>query len=107
MHRHERETEIFHVLKGRYLFEVDGEQTVAAAGMTVVAHVGNTHRFVNVDDEPSQMLVLIMPGLDAAAFFAELGSVMKNGIPAHGTLQKFGDKWGVEFLGPPLTRSSK
>jgi quercetin dioxygenase-like cupin family protein len=107
MHRHQRETEVFHILKGRYLFEVDGKQSVAEAGVTVVAEAGSTHRFINMDDEPSRMLVLIMPGLDAAAFFTELGNVMKNGIPGPGTLRKFGDKWGVEFLGPPLTRSAK
>jgi quercetin dioxygenase-like cupin family protein len=107
MHRHARETEVFHILKGRYLFEVDGERIVAEAGKTVVAGVGSTHRFINIDAEPSRMLVLIMPGLDANAFFTELGSVMKDGIPAPGTLQKFGNKWGVEFLGPPLTRSAK
>jgi quercetin dioxygenase-like cupin family protein len=104
MHRHERETEVFYVVKGRYLFEVDGEQSVAEAGQTVVAQAGSTHRFINIEDTPSQLMVLIMPGLDATAFFTELGGVMKNGIPAPETLQNFGDKWGVEFLGPPLTR---
>lgn len=106
MHRHERETEVFHIVKGRYLFEVDGKRTVAEAGMTVVAKAGSTHCFSNIDAEPSQMLILIMPGLDAAAFFTGLGNTMKNGIPAPKTLQKFGDKWGVEFLGPPLARSA-
>jgi quercetin dioxygenase-like cupin family protein len=105
MHRHERETEVFHIVKGRYLFEVDGKRTIAEAGTTVFAKVGSTHRFSNIDAEPAQMLILIMPGLDAAAFFTELGNVMESGIPAPETLQKFGDKWGVEFLGPPLAQS--
>jgi quercetin dioxygenase-like cupin family protein len=102
MHRHERETEIFHVLTGRYLFEVDGERTIASAGETVVGHAGRTHRFTNIDKETSRMLVLITPGLDAAAFFIELRSLMANGEPQPDALQNFGEKWGVEFLGPPL-----
>jgi hypothetical protein len=106
MHRYERETEVFHILKGRYLFEVDGEQTVAKAGMTVVANVGISP-VSSTSTTSLRMLILIMPGLDAAAFFTELRSVMKNGIPDPGTLQKFGDEWKVEFLGPPLTRSVK
>ncbi|MFM0202815.1 cupin domain-containing protein [Paraburkholderia fungorum] len=102
-HRHERETEIFHVLCGRYLFEVDGKRTVVSAGETLVAHVGSTHRFTNIDDQASRMLVLITPGLDAAAFFTELRSVMANGEPEPDALRDFGTKWDVEFLGPPLT----
>jgi quercetin dioxygenase-like cupin family protein len=102
MHRHERETEIFHVLTGRYLFEVDGKRTIASAGETVVGHAGSTHCFTNIDKETSRMLVLITPGLDAAAFFMELCSVMANGEPQPDALRNFGAKWGVEFLGPPL-----
>ncbi|WP_036026120.1 cupin domain-containing protein [Paraburkholderia dilworthii] len=102
MHRHERETEIFHVLTGQYLFEVDGERTIASAGETVVGPAGSTHRFTNIDKETSRMLVLITPGLDAVAFFVELRSVMSNGEPAPDAIRDFGAKWGVEFVGPPL-----
>jgi quercetin dioxygenase-like cupin family protein len=102
-HRHERETEIFHVLSGRYLFEVDGKRFVAGAGETVVAQVGSTHRFTNIDDKAARMLVLITPGLDATAFFTELRDVMENGKPEPDKLREFGMKWDVEFLGPPLT----
>lgn len=101
-HRHERETEVFHVLRGRYLFEVDGGRVVAHAGETVVAPVGSTHRFTNIADKPSRMLVLITPGLDAAAFFCELRGIMADGQPEPDALNEFGAKWGVEFLGPPL-----
>lgn len=102
-HRHERETEVFHVLCGRYLFEVDGKRIVVSAGETVVARAGSTHRFTNIDARRSRMLVLITPGLDAAAFFTELRGVMANGEPEPGALRDFGTKWDVEFLGPPLT----
>ncbi|WP_144107583.1 cupin domain-containing protein [Paraburkholderia sp. BCC1886] len=102
MHRHERETEIFHVLTGRYLFEVDGDRMIVSTGETVVGPAGSTHRFTNIDKETSRMLVLITPGLDAAAFFREFRSVMLNGEPEPDALRDFGAKWGVEFLGPPL-----
>ncbi|CAD6548178.1 cupin domain-containing protein [Paraburkholderia metrosideri] len=103
LHRHERETEVFHVLRGQYLFEVDGERIIASAGETVVGHAGSTHRFTNIDQQTSRMLVLITPGLDARAFFSELRGVMANGEPDPKELQDFGMRWGVEFLGPPLT----
>jgi hypothetical protein len=65
--------------------------------------VGSTHRFTNIDDKAARMLVLITPGLDAAAFFTELRGVMANGEPEPDKLRDFGNKWEVEFLGPPLT----
>jgi quercetin dioxygenase-like cupin family protein len=52
-HRHERDTRVFHVLCGRYLFEVDGKRIVVSAGETVVAHAGSTHPFTNIDDPMS------------------------------------------------------
>jgi quercetin dioxygenase-like cupin family protein len=104
LHRH-RETEIFRVLSGRYLFEVDGNRFPAEAGDVVSVPGGAAHTFVNVADEPAQQLILIMPGLDATAFFTGLGSVMKNGAPDREALNLFGRKWGVEFLGPPLRKA--
>ena len=47
--------------------------------------------------------ILITPALDAAAFFTELAETMRNGMPDGAALNAFGAKWGVEFLGPPLT----
>ncbi|MDR5759425.1 cupin domain-containing protein [Caballeronia sp. LZ035] len=103
LHRHGNETEIFHVLQGRYLFEVDGVRRILQAGETLTARVGTTHRFVNISDDTSHMLVLISPGFDANRFFSELRDVMARGIPAPETLAKLGAKWDIEFLGPPLT----
>lgn len=101
LHRH-AETEVFRVLSGRYLFEVDGRRFHAEAGDVVSVPGGTPHAFVNVTDAPAQQLVLILPGLDATAFFTGLGAVMKDGVPDREALNAFGQRWGVEFLGPPL-----
>ncbi|MEX3973765.1 cupin domain-containing protein [Paraburkholderia caribensis] len=103
MHRHENETEVFHVLQGRYLFEVDGKRQVVQAGDTLTALVGTTHRFVNIDNDTSRMLVLISPGFDATGFFSELRDAMSDCHPDPATLARLGIKWHIEFLGPPLT----
>lgn len=63
---------------------------------------GAAHAFVNVGEAPARQTVLILPGLDAKAFFTELGAVMKDGVPGKDALNLFGHRWGVEFLGPPL-----
>jgi quercetin dioxygenase-like cupin family protein len=102
LHRH-RETEVFYVLEGRYLFEVDGKRFFANTGDAIVAPGGCAHTFVNVTDRPARQLIQILPGLDAAAFFLGLGDVMADGALDPAKLNAFGERWHVEFLGPPLS----
>lgn len=101
-HRH-TETEVFRVMEGRYLFEVDGEQFYAEEGDVVTVPGGAIHAFVNVTDKPARQYILIQPGLDAEAFFSGLADVMRNGRPDTDALNIFAKKWQVEFFGPPLS----
>ncbi len=103
-HRH-KETEVFRVLEGRYLYEVDGKRFRAEAGDVVSVPGGAEHGFVNITSQPARQLVMILPGLDADRFFSELGDVMKSGVPDRQALNDFGQRWSVEFLGPPLKPS--
>lgn len=48
---------------------------------------------------------MILPGLDAGRCFTELGGVMKDGVPDQRALSAFGQRWNVEFLGPPVKLS--
>jgi quercetin dioxygenase-like cupin family protein len=103
-HRHE-ETEVFRVMEGRYLFEVDGAQFHAEEGDVVTVPGGAVHAFVNVTDRPARQYILIAPGLDARAFFTGLAGVMRDGRPDEAALNLFAQAWKVEFLGPPLAVS--
>jgi quercetin dioxygenase-like cupin family protein len=105
LHRHP-ETEVFRVLKGRYLYQVGDRSFFAGEGDVISVPGGTAHAFVNVTDAPAEQLILILPGLDAAAFFPELGEVMEAGIPAKDVLNRFGQRWNVEFLGPPLRKEA-
>ena len=101
LHRH-RETEVFYVLEGRYLFEVDGRRFAADTGDVVAVPGGSAHAFVNLTDRPARQFIQILPGLDAAAFFLGMGEVMRDGKLDQDALNAFGKRWHVEFLGPPL-----
>ena len=103
LHRHP-ETEVFRVLRGRYLFQVGDRRFLAETGDVVSVPGGAAHAFVNVTDAPAEQLVLILPGIDAAAFFTGLGEIMKSGVPERNVLNTFGQRWNVEFLGPPLRK---
>jgi quercetin dioxygenase-like cupin family protein len=101
LHRH-HETEIFRVLEGRYLFEVNGQRFEAGAGEVVSVPGGDAHGFVNISDKPSRQIVLMLPGMDAQKFFFDLNEVFTKGKRDMATLNAFGEPWGVEFLGPPI-----
>ena len=98
-HRH-NEVEVFRVLEGCYLYEVDGKRFQADVGDLVSVPGGAEHGFVNITTRPARQLVMILPGLDAGDFFTELGGVVKDDIPDQQALNDFGHRWNVEFLAP-------
>jgi quercetin dioxygenase-like cupin family protein len=104
LHRH-GETEVFKVLEGRYLFEVDGQRFEAGTGEVISVPGGMAHAFINITDKPARQLVMMLPGMDAKSFFLGLGEILAKGKPGPGVLNDFGKPWGVEFLGPPLSAS--
>jgi quercetin dioxygenase-like cupin family protein len=102
LHRH-RETEVFRVLDGRYLYEVNGRRFEAAAGDLVSVPGGDAQAFVNITDKPARQLVMMLPGIDAQRFFLGLGQILEKEHPDRDALNRFGKPWGVEFLAPPLS----
>jgi quercetin dioxygenase-like cupin family protein len=101
LHRH-TETEVFRVMEGEYLYEVDGKRFGAAAGDVVSVPGGVAHTFTNLSASPSRQLVLMLPAMDAMKFFVGLGEIMAAGRPEQAVLNAYGAAWGVEFLGPPI-----
>ncbi len=89
LHRHP-ETEVFRVLEGQYRFEVDGKLYDAAPGDVLSVPGGVPHRFVNVTDKPGRQLVMIVPGLDAFAFFTDLAETLSQKLPRQEALRLFG-----------------
>jgi quercetin dioxygenase-like cupin family protein len=101
LHRH-REAEVFRVMEGEYLYEVDGSRFRAAAGDVVSVPGGVAHTFTNLSARPSRQLVMMLPAMDAMKFFVGLGEIMSAGRPEQAVLNAYGAAWGVEFLGPPI-----
>jgi quercetin dioxygenase-like cupin family protein len=106
LHRH-GETEVFRVLEGRYLFEVNSQRFEAVAGDLISVPGGDAHTFLNITDKPASQLVMMLPGMDAQRFFLGLGQLLEKGRPDLDMLNAFGKPWGVEFLGPPLSQQNR
>jgi quercetin dioxygenase-like cupin family protein len=72
-HRHVREAETIHVVRGAFEVEVEGARRRLAAGETIHIPRGCVHRGANVGDEIGRRVVLFSPaGLER--FFLESGS---------------------------------
>ncbi len=102
------EAEIFQILTGRYLFEVNGERFIARRGDVVSVPGGAARACVNVTGTGARQQVVVHPGFDAAAFFGELAKVLEQagqlpGAEGMAVLDGFGERWGLEFLGAPLS----
>jgi quercetin dioxygenase-like cupin family protein len=101
LHRHPQ-TEVFRVLEGEYLYEVEGKRFVAGIGDFVSVPGGVAHTFVNMSDRPSRQLVMVLPSMDSLAFFTGLSEVMAAGMSDRSALNTYFTKWGMELLGPPI-----
>ncbi len=102
LHRH-NETEVFRVLEGVYLYEVNGRRFHGKAGDLITVPGGSAHAFVNVGERPARQMVLMLPAMDAVRFFTELAQVLASGHADREALSAFGAPWGVEFLGAPIS----
>ena len=60
-HRHEVMTDIFYVLEGTLLLELDGEHRSLTAGGFALVPPGVVHTFSNPDDVPARFLNIYQP----------------------------------------------
>lgn len=75
-HVHREHDEVFHVLAGAFTFTLDGQETIARRGDTVVVPRGTRHSF-NVGEGGRALLVIAPGGL--AGFLRELGQAVAAG----------------------------
>jgi quercetin dioxygenase-like cupin family protein len=103
MHVHSREDELFYVLEGEIVFELDGIRHTVRAGGTVYLQRGVVHAYQNFTSLPARLLITTTPG-GFEGFFVELSAATPpGGIPALDPLIAIGDKYGITMLGPPMT----
>lgn len=102
LHVHHRQTEIFRFLEGEYELAVGDRRFRATAGAAAVVPPGVPHAFRNVGASPARLLFILTPALEAEAFFAALATATVGGKPEPGVLAELAQRFGTEFVGPPL-----
>ena len=61
-HVHSREDELFHVLEGEIVFDLDGERHTVGSGGTVYLRRGVVHAYQNFTATDARLLIATTPG---------------------------------------------
>jgi len=102
LHVHTREDELFYVLEGEIVFELDGERHTVRAGDTVYLRRGVVHAYQNFTKSDARLLITTTPG-GFSDFFVELSAVTPlGGLPPLDRVAAIGAKYGMTMLGPPM-----
>lgn len=98
LHRHRDQIEVFHVIRGRYRFLLEGDSIDAGPGDCITVPAGATHAFRNLLDETSELHFSLLPAGESEAFFQRLvaGDFDPDDIEA------FFSRYGIDLLGPPM-----
>ena len=101
-HVHTREDELFYVLEGEIVFELDGERHTVRAGDRVYLRRGVVHAYQNFTKRDARLLIATTPG-GFSDFFVELSAATPPGaLPAVERVAAIGEKYGMTMLGPPM-----
>lgn len=98
LHVHHRQTEVFHVLEGEYVFVRGDRKRVLRAGDVAVVPAGVAHAFVNSGEGPGRLRFELIPAQGAETFFQEVNAVLDAG----GDVAEVFERYGTSLLGPPL-----
>ena len=101
-HVHTREDELFYVLEGELVFELDGERHTVRAGDTVYLRRGVVHTYQNFTTSNARLLIATVPGM-FSRFFVELSAVTPLGaMPDPERMDAMATEYGITTLGPPM-----
>lgn len=102
LHVHHNQEETIHVLTGRYKVRIGDETFHLDKGGFAYLPSGVPHAFLNLTDEPGEIVVVYTPG-GGHRFYEELGPLTRNGSPDRATVAAVFEKHGMTLLGPPLS----
>jgi quercetin dioxygenase-like cupin family protein len=102
LHVHHTQEETIHVLTGRFKLQIGDETFRLGVGGFAYLPSGVQHTFLNLTDEPAEVIVVYTPG-GGHRFYEELGPLTRDGTPDRATVAAVFEKYGMTLLGPPLT----
>jgi quercetin dioxygenase-like cupin family protein len=102
LHVHHGQHETIHVLKGQYKIRSGDEIFYCGPGDFAFLPADLPHAFLNLTDEPGEVIVVFVPG-GGHKFFEEFGPIARSGPPDPKKLAPLFKKHNMSLLGPPLS----
>jgi len=102
-HLHSREDELFYVLEGEIVFELDGTRHTVREGGTVYLRRGVVHAYQNFTSTTARLLITTTPGAFCGLFVEVSAATPRGGFPALDVLTQISEKYGITVVGPPMT----
>jgi quercetin dioxygenase-like cupin family protein len=102
LHVHHHREEAIHILQGRFKLRIGEEESILERGGFALMPAGIPHAFLNLTDEPGEIVLVYAPG-DAHHFFAELGPLTRNGTADRAEIAACFERHDMALLGPPLS----
>jgi quercetin dioxygenase-like cupin family protein len=101
LHVHHKQEETIHVLIGQYKIRIGEETFHLKEGGFAYLPSKIPHAFLNVTDEPGEIIVVYTPG-GGHKFYEELGPLTREGSPEPKLVSQLFTKYDMTLLGPPL-----
>jgi quercetin dioxygenase-like cupin family protein len=103
LHVHHKQDETIHVLKGVFKVRIGDDTFTLNKGGFAYLPANVPHAFLNLTDEPGEVIVLFVPG-GGDRFFADLAPVARAEKPDRAAIAEVFAKHDMTLLGPPLTQ---
>jgi quercetin dioxygenase-like cupin family protein len=102
LHVHHHQDETLHVISGRFKVRIGDENHTLEPGGFAYLPAGLPHAFLNLTDEPAELIITFTPG-GGHKFFEELGPATRTGNPDRDEVAAIFERHGMTLLGPMLS----
>lgn len=102
LHVHHDLGETLHVRAGRFKVRVGEHEHILEADGFVHMPKGLPHAFLNLTDQPAELIIVFAPGV-GRAFFEELGPATRAAHPDRAAIAAKFERHGMTLLGLPLS----
>jgi quercetin dioxygenase-like cupin family protein len=100
LHVHPHQDEIFYVLEGEYLFQVEEEKYELKPGDTIFLPRNIPHTWAQLQDA-GKLLIMLQPAGKMEEFFLAAGSPAAKDFTPEQRAQNF-EKYDMKVVGPPI-----
>lgn len=100
LHLHFDQDEIFYVVEGEYLFQLDTERMTLRAGDTIFLPRAVPHTWLQLTDK-GKLVYFLQPSGQMEEFFKKMNEL--QGPPTPELVQQIHQAHGMKVVGPPIT----